>query len=307
MENDVMKKLIALFLISFGLLIACQKELSKQDTDGTLDSPQTMMLANQKKMEVKTVNASNAISVITSNQSRFGFDQNSFVDMDGNPVSGNIELHIKEILTPADMILNGVPSMSDDKPLASGGEFRVLAFQNGKALKLAPGKFMSIQLPPTGRDLSNMSVFNGRENADSSVNWVQNTNPGNFVLPDSITTANLFCDSINWVNCDRFIGEPNFNYSVEPGNCPDLDKCQVFLHLGGLNSVMRIYRVAATGQFQTVRMIANTGTVIGLTTRNGHLYAAIHKTTFGPNSSTAILNFVPMSEDELRATLQNLQ
>lgn len=97
---------------------------------------------------------------------------NSFVFEDGTAPKGPVELTIREALTPADWILNGLTTTSGDQILQSGGMFYVDAKADGKALSLAEGARLTVAMPAPRRVDPEMQLFYGEHNAGGNgIDW----------------------------------------------------------------------------------------------------------------------------------------
>lgn len=304
-----MNKLACIFITVAVTSVSCQPEhsyLGKQ-TD-VAKSITDFHSKHRNDLQVVTVNASNGGLISGSKGAKFFLPSNAFVNASGSAVSGNIQVEIKEIYNPMEMILNNMPTTSDGKLLESGGEFQIKVTQNNQPLKLAPGNFIKISLPKVGVDMKDMQVFKGVEDAAGSVNWVLNNNPGNFVVGDStlFSNSNLFSDDINWINCDKFINEPTVEYTVYPGNAPSGDSTNVFIHLTGRNTVVKMNWVQGLSYFKSNMLLAVPSTVVGISTRNGELFASINTVNI-QNGGSVTMNFLPYTEKQLKDRLSKLK
>ncbi len=241
------------------------------------------------------------------------FPKNAFVGMDNTPVSGQVAIEVKELLTPAEMILNRVPSNCNNGPLESGGEYFIGATANGKALKLATGKKIQIELPLlAGVKMSDMQVlyqlcmgkyrfFFGCPYAK----LVVSTDTANMVSPTVVNAYSLFSDSLKWVNCDRLLGGTRINCSVTAGNSPSFSETRVFVHYTGLNTAIELYAYKGTNYF-TAQLIAAPATIVGICIKNGKLYASVTTENLQDAKSYS-MNFQQTDENSLKATLSSLK
>jgi hypothetical protein len=73
---------------------------------------------------------------------------NAFVDANGNPIDGDVNVTYREIKTPIDMLMSGVPMAYDSggvtNQFVSAGNFEILAFSDGQPVNLAQGKKIDI-------------------------------------------------------------------------------------------------------------------------------------------------------------------
>ncbi|MEO6733720.1 MAG: hypothetical protein ABIN01_21030 [Ferruginibacter sp.] len=297
-----MKEIISISLIAVFILAACQPEMwledEKQTTPGTLND---FVNRNRSSLEVYTVAVSTPGQLTTAKDTKIYFAANAFVDEQNKPVTGAVKIEVKEITTPGEMILNDMPTTSNGRLLESGGEYNIMVSQNGKKLKLAPGNFLKIGLPNAA--YARMQVFNGVSDASGNVNWVPNNNPGNFVVGDSLyLRTELLCDSINWINCDRFINEPTVELSVYPGNVPSADSTNVFIHLTGKNAMVKMNWAQGLHYFNSKTVLAMPSSIIGISKKNGLTYISVIAVNV-QNGQSVTLNFSPCTESELKAKL----
>jgi hypothetical protein len=291
------------------LFIACQKELSNSN-------PLTPAKANyfsladyfEKNLaDTQFFKFKNSLGGICKSKKGTKFHFPALCFANALP-SDSINIEIIEIFTPYDMIISNKPTMSDGKPLTSGGEFHIKATSNGKEIKLDIGKQLRIEAE--GIDVAaGMNVFNGSVLANGTVNWTVNTNQNNRVRPrDSIGGIigyDLFCDSLKWINCDRFINEPLIKCLFIPVNCPSVDSTAIFIHLTGRNSILRLFDFDNTN-FYSERLIAGPATAVGICYKNNKFYAAIVSINLFDNLLTP-LPFIEISEDELARKLKSLK
>ena len=291
-----------LFSLALVVLVyACQKELSLTKP-ATFERGALRQFFNKNGAALQTYSAMapGYIRITADKGTTVSFPENAFVTMNNMPVSGEVMIEVKEIYTPADMILSNTPTTSNRLPLEAGGAFFVRAMQNGQALKLAPGKFIQLGLANADSiNMDGMQVFNG-DTASGTVNWIPNNNPNNVVTRDSFNSVSLFADDLQWINCDKFVNEPKITYTVNPGNCPDVDSTAVFVHFTGLNSVLRL---PVTGSsFSSENMIAADATIIGICQVEGILYYSMKPVTMQHGGSVT-LNFTQTTEAELKQKL----
>ena len=304
-----MKKLTGLLATLSILIIACQRELSYSTPETEVNkSVEDFHGKNRQDQQLFTINASNGNTVSASKGTKLYLPPNGFVTRDGRPVSGNIKVAIKEIYTPMEMILNNMPTTSNGRLLESGGEFQITATQNTDTLQLAPGTFIKITIPDLGRNMQGMQVFNGVANPAGTIDWIPNTTLGNVVVRDStlFSNTNLFCDDINWINCDKFVNEPTVEFTVFPGNAPSGDSTNVFVHLSGRNTVVKMNWTQGLSYFKSNMLLAVPSTIVGISTKNGQLFASIASANVQHGESVT-MNFAAYTEKELKDRLSKLR
>lgn len=74
---------------------------------------------------------------------------NAFLDKMGNIVSGNVTLNYKEMNSPVDILVNGIPMELEENAgqyLESGGMFQMTANKNGESLYVNPDAKISVEM-----------------------------------------------------------------------------------------------------------------------------------------------------------------
>lgn len=121
----------------------------------------------------------------------FGIPENAFVDENGDPVEGNVELELKEAMDPATIMRSGHSTMSGKDLLETGGMFYLGATQNGKPVQLDPEKLIQTLVPTDERD-PNMQLWDGEVADDGSIDWVDPKPLENFLLPVNILDLDFY-------------------------------------------------------------------------------------------------------------------
>lgn len=91
----------------------------------------------------------------------------------GQPVTGPVEVELKELTNPTDFMEENAATVSDGKLLASGGSYYINLTSNGQPLKLKLGKSLKVNFPKNTKD--DMSLFYGQRDSSGQMNW----KPGN--------------------------------------------------------------------------------------------------------------------------------
>ena len=141
---------------------------------------------------------------------------NALVDANGNPVSGNVTVSLKEMLSLRDQILTGVTATSDGKILKSGGEFFFeVRDANGQKLNVGSNKSVTFEIPSNNVD-STMKVFVGVdsvtiENQKNQFDWKLADSTLKNMVVDSVPNPNK--DSLNpWVLDSSFVPDCDMQY-----------------------------------------------------------------------------------------------
>lgn len=82
--------------------------------------------------------------------SKLKIPASAFIDNDGNPIEGNVEIKYREFHDYVDFFLSGIPMTYDSAgvsyTLESAGMMEVYAEKDGKRVKMAPGKTIAVEL-----------------------------------------------------------------------------------------------------------------------------------------------------------------
>ena len=299
-----MKQQILGSAIAIMILAGCQPETSFTREDEQT-SVEDFYRKNRKTEQSYTVSGTSGGVKTTTAGNKIYIPDNAFVTKTGTPVTGEVSVSVKEYLTPYDMIMNNMPTMANGVPLESGGEFRISATKNNQELELASGKFVRIQMK--GSNNNGMQVFNGTEDTQGNVNWTLNQTPGNIVVGDSTLFAgsSLFSNSMGWLNCDKFYNEPTVKFRANPVNAPSGDSINVFVHLTGKNTIVKMSWTRGLPYFESDKLLAVPSTFVGISVRNGRFYAGFAAANVKDGGSVT-LNFSPYTEKELKKKLGEL-
>ncbi len=301
-----MKYLLFLFLVAI-VVYACQKEFSfTNSTTREVVSLDRFFKKNAAPLQRFEADASDAIAFTAAKGTGVNVPANAFVTMTGAPVTGKVTVAIKELYTPAEMILNNRPTTSNGWPLISGGAFFIQVTKNNEELRLTPGKYIQLDLATAaGADMNGMLVFTGENSSTGTANWIADTSQNSAVIQDSLSPASayLFTDKLQWINCDKFINEPKITFTVNAGNCPNPDSAFVFVHLTGLPSVVSLPLI--NNRFTSDFIIAANATVVGICVIDKKIYYSMIPVAMQHNGSVT-LNFFETGEDELKEKLATL-
>lgn len=299
-------------MIAAGLFLlgACHKESS--NTANTYASLKDFFQKNQTATQHFSFANSAGTIIQMSKGTKIHLPQNAFADLNNTVINGQVNIEVKQLLSPGDMILNDIPSISYGAALESGGEFFIGATSNNKELRLATGKKIQVELPVLGVNMDNMKVFNGYTWANDSIplrgspfNWSANNRAGNVVQRDSLSAYSMFCDSIKWINCDKLLDGTPVNCQILFGNCPSAAETRVFVHFTGRNSVISLSQ-SRNGPYFTGTLITAPVTITGICIKDGSLWASVTKANL-QNGQSYTMNFSETNDETLKATLSSLQ
>lgn len=111
----------------------------------------------------------------------------SFIDAEGELVTGNVELKLAEFVTVDKMVLANLTTVSNGTDLQTDGMINLEASQNGRKLKINPKYPLKITIP-TDKVKADMLAFEGEVN-DGNINWVNPKEMDSYLV--KIDLANL--------------------------------------------------------------------------------------------------------------------
>ncbi len=202
----------------------------------------------------------------------------SFVDENGNPVDGDIDISISNIGGNTDMTLTNTATISNGQMLLSGGVVNIGANNGNGDLQLnnpidvsIPNTFENNTDPndPNTSTVSttpnDMEFFIGVEQADGSINWepVPSTDMQYNPATDSYEFST---DQVGMINCDAFLQDPmdcgtdndescltDVNWTCPSGFEPV--NVQVWIHFDNLSSLLPMSYNDATGDFEVQNVL----------------------------------------------------
>lgn len=160
-------RITSALLLFLTFTISCSENAPKQ-TEATENVFSTQNLPTQ----VFEITNENDTFIIGKNGTKISIPKNSFVDKNGNAVTGKINFELKEALTLADMVMGNLTTLSNGKILQTGGMIYTNATANGENLLIANNKALQISVPTDNKNDS-MLIFEGEVNPENqSINWV---------------------------------------------------------------------------------------------------------------------------------------
>lgn len=160
-----------ILILSFTVLFACVLENKEQSTNQKhtqkLPFLDSAMLTKSSFFEIMS---SKDTHLVSEKGTRISIPASAFVNNQEQIVEGVIKIELKEILTLPEMIFNNLPTVSNGKPLSSGGVIYINAQQNGESLSIATHKSLYIEIP-TKEKVAGMNVYKGSQDEKGEINW----------------------------------------------------------------------------------------------------------------------------------------
>lgn len=239
---------------------------------------------------------------------------NAFVDPDGNPVSGDVELELEEIYSPEAMVkTNATTETASGEPLITGGMFRVEARQDGRELRLPDSSSISVAMPArtnTG-NIDRMRLWTSDRSARSqSPNWSPvSEEPTAFLEREDASgdrpTWYTSISDLGFVNCDVFNDEtPTARLTIgQSGYAGDPANFRVFVYSADPTGLLSAS--VENGAFVRSGLPHGSYTVVALGVDEGTQYFGTKDLTLDGDQSVTV-DVAPTSTADLEAALSQL-
>ena len=128
-----------------------------------------------------TVNASEDNIIEGKNGTIIVAPKGCFLDKNGKPVTKNITIELAEALTYDEMIMTGLSTTSDEKPLITDGMIYFYPTKDGELLTINPKKPIYIEVPTNDRK-AGMMAYKGEMDDAGKINWVNPKELENYLV-----------------------------------------------------------------------------------------------------------------------------
>ncbi len=273
--------------------------------------------------EFFTFDAESSESIICKYGSKIFIQPNSFFYCNGDMVTGEIELEVKEVLTKGDAILCNISTKTTGGDLLrTGGMIYISAEQNGIKLCVDQDEPIQVMLP-NANPQPGMTLYSGI-NVDGSfcigcngnISWSPIDSLLVSTINDSIQGGNFysfFTSDLNWLNCDDTIYVPagtgtTINVYVDEDYTMDNAAVFVVFHNDDLVASADSYQSDHSFMFGYSGSEFPIGydiTLIGIATLNGSYYSAFKDATTIANFNIE-LDFSPTSISEFEYDVSQL-
>ncbi|MBC3760056.1 hypothetical protein H7U19_16735 [Hyunsoonleella sp. SJ7] len=193
-----------LFLLIVCTVISCAKEKEINQEFGNIPTELISALESINKSQVFEINPSQPNTLVGKSGTILLIPENSIVDQNGNVVSKNVFIEIKENFTKSDFITSNLQTIHNDKILESlGMVFLSANDENGNELKIGTGKSIRLQIPQKGIK-EDAKIFLGNREEDGLINWDKIEEPSKSLTPYPI----------KFISKNRFLTECSEYYGI---------------------------------------------------------------------------------------------
>lgn len=306
-----LKNILGVLLVVALLTVSCDKSDGEIITQGLdYSNIKGFFEANGVQGQEFTIDAATGGSITGAEGTVVTFPANSFVDGNNNPVTGTINIVIKEIFKPSQMILSNKPTNAigldgSNTFLLSEGETEVIVSQNGVELQLASHMSYKIRVPSAGGEDDDMLPFQGVASDEQGIIWKVDGGSRTSAEYDPAPGSYLYeVFDTGWYNCDKFytfsgIKTTNFvNLTASPNQSETA--VYVIYKENNLPAVVKFSTSYNNGVQSYVDMlpVGLNITYVAITLKNNQQYLAVENVTISENEELT-LNFEAKTTQEI--------
>lgn len=178
----------------FAIAVACETPI---DEDVNSKEPATELVSiinpiqgTEEAPRMFQVSAETAKTIDLGNGGSLEFPANAFVDQNGKPVKGKVDVEWQEFHTLGDIMLSGIPMKYDSAgvqyDLVSGGMFTIHASQKGNPVEIAPSKKVGVNVA----SIQDTPCYNFYEMNEKSGDWSYETTKVGVPIKAETASAN---------------------------------------------------------------------------------------------------------------------
>ncbi len=225
-SKNVKTMILSYLLLVFTIIFfgSCNNDDSEMSIPPSINGLEVTAKIIQNREDAKQTRTLDAIAggeVQGDEGTILFFPPNSFLDQNGDPVTGNVTIELIEIYDKAKMLLTKMPTNGrrpngDIETLVSGGEFYINATQQEEKLELANAFQI---LAPTDEFDDQMVLFNGQnddcteDDLECDVVWEEQGQGGLEPMQregpngTGVTVYGGFISNFGWTNIDRWYND----------------------------------------------------------------------------------------------------
>jgi hypothetical protein len=150
--------LVATMLIVVGTWFTTRGKDNKVETSG-----KDFLLTNKEKPAVFALNSEIDTTLIFETGTQIHIPAHAFVDKEGKPLKGLVNLEYKEYHNPGEILLSAIPMTYDTAgqvmQFISAGMFEIGAKQNGEAVCMAPHQMLEVSMATLDPNKANFNQY----------------------------------------------------------------------------------------------------------------------------------------------------
>ena len=327
--NRMIKTSLALGLL--GLLTtftSCKEKDKPNDPQPDGQALHSRIVENrQDAIQHFTIDASSG-GTITGSQGTQVYIPANAIGLNGQPVTGNIDIELIEVYDKGNMVLqdmstSGIDPNGEVEALNSAGEFFLNAKQNGQQLEiLSPLSIQSKAVDP--QDFEQMQVFRAGNELEDTDKWEEadenddgqtdnaQGHEGEGPNGDFVMYSVFDVSEFGWTNLDKWYGftGPKTSLYVDVPDGYNETNCNVYLSYDGETGLAKMDIWDSTQEMFTEHYgklpIGKEVHFIMIAEIDGQLYYKIQGNTIVDNHIEVMDNLQPVSEADLTTAINAL-
>lgn len=259
-------KTIGLLLVTTLAMMGCNNDDNANDMVQMPPSPQQYKALSQAALDNLTQHftmvAENGNATFTSTKGVKITINGNCLTLNGNPVTGNVDIKFIEVFDKGHMLATNKPTSGklgngNLELLISGGEFYVNATKNGQQLATTCNISLEVPTNLTGAADLGMQRFNGEIGTNGDLVW--NVNVPAAVIDvgqgGAVGGTNYYVNfgNFGWTNVDKFYSDPRPKTTilVDAPDSYNFDNSAVYLSYDGegQNALAKLDTYTAAGLF----------------------------------------------------------
>ncbi len=314
-----------ILLAGGSLLSACQKDVDIFVPDpGALNGPDTSWhaaitanmpvsilknsLLSETYIDSFEVNA-NIATVIAPFGLQVIFPPNCCVNGAGQPVTGKVEVELRQVKKKGDMIRWGTPTTYGDSLLVAAGNIFIKLKKNGQTLQLAPNVRIYIRYFDQPINTT-MKLFVGDETNTQSFNWLPNPDLLNNTVSPATQAYEIYTNRQRWISIAYgydFSGTAKVNIVAGLSNYFTNANTVAFTVLKDFRSVVAMHGDLSSRKFIGAKLPAGKNITVVVISKQGNDYYLGYESALvtAPTSTPAnqTVNVVPVKKSLLEILL----
>ncbi len=258
-------KTIGLLFLGVITMVGCSNDDSENPSP-TPPSQQEYAALSQAALDDRTQNftmvAEDGSATFTSDQGVEITIDGNCLTLNGNPVTGTVDVKFIEVFDKGSMLVTNKPTSGrlpngNLELLISGGEFYVNATKNGQQLAISCNVLLKVPTSLTGGADLGMDLFNGIIDDDGNLEWRENDQAGGIDVGGNGAGGGssyfVSFGNFGWTNVDKFYSDPRPKTTilVDAPDGYDFDNSAVYLSYDGegQNALAKMDTYTAAGLF----------------------------------------------------------
>jgi len=166
-----MNSSLFLSLLCCLVFISCSnKSGSSSQEDNNFESKFQIVdeFKNNSSFKIK---ANTDTTLVGKKGVKIKLDGNLFVDSEGNKITEDVEIALKEVTNLKEMIQENISTISEKGILETKGMINIEVFSNGKEIKMDNGKNIEVYFPKDTNEELVAKLYYGIENESGTIEW----------------------------------------------------------------------------------------------------------------------------------------